>query len=331
MRQHTFEQHYQSTWTAFSEQLERLETGRKKRDSANLKQDINFPENYQNICQHLAIAESRSYSPSLTNYLQQLVQRGHRILYQHRSNFWLRIGQFIAHDFPQQVRQEKKIVLTAIALFYGSALITALISYFYPDFIYFFMSTTDIYNLESMYDPASHVIRPLVRGGDENWYMFAHYINNNISIAFITFAGGIIFCLGTLYYLVFNGIVIGIVATHLSMNGYGETFWPFVIGHGSFELTAIIIAAAAGLKLGLAVLLPQRKTRAEALRHAAKAAINLVLGAFFMLIIAAFIEAYWSSMNSASTLRYAVGTLLWVAVISYLLFAGKTRRSYATN
>lgn len=331
MRQHTFENHYQTTWANFATQLERLETGGKRKNKPYLKEDANFPENYQNICQHLAIAESRSYSPSLVNYLQQLVQRGHRILYQHRSNFLLRIVQFIVYDFPQQVRQEKKIILIAILLFYGSALLAALITYFFPDFIYFFMSNSDVYDLEGMYDPASHVIRPLVRAGDENWYMFAHYINNNISIAFITFAGGIIFCLGTLYYLLFNGIVIGVVATHLSVNGYGETFWPFVIGHGSFELTAIIIAAAAGLKLGLAVLIPQRKTRVEALRYAAKAAINLVLGAFFMLIVAAFIEAYWSSMNSASTLRFAVGTLLWIAVISYFLFAGKTRRIHETN
>lgn len=331
MRQHTFENHYRQTWLDFANQLNRLETGNKKQLAASKQEDINFPEIYQNICQHLAIAESRYYSPALISYLQQLVQRGHRVLYQHRSNFWLRIIQFIVHDFPNCIRQEKNLILSATALFYGSALLSALITFYFPDFIYFFMSTSDIYDLESMYDPASHVIRPLVREGDQNWFMFAYYINNNISIAFVTFAGGIVFCLGTLYYLLINGIIIGIVATHLSVNGYGETFWPFVIGHGSFELTAIVIAAAAGLKLGLAILAPQRKTRLEALRFAAKTAINLVIGAFIMLIIAAFIEAYWSSMNSASNLRFAVGILLWIAVISYFLFTGKTRQSNETN
>ncbi|MFD1260583.1 stage II sporulation protein M [Entomomonas asaccharolytica] len=331
MRQHTFENHYRQTWLDFASQLDRLETGNKKQLAAAKQEDINFPESYQSICQHLAIAESRYYSPTLINYLQQLVQRGHRVLYQHRSNFWLRIIQFIIRDFPQCIRQEKKLILTATALFYGSALVSALITFYFPDFIYVFMSTNDIYDLESMYDPSSQVIRPLVREGDENWFMFAYYINNNISIAFVTFAGGIIFCLGTLYYLLINGIIIGIVATHLSVNGYADTFWPFVIGHGSFELTAIVIAAAAGLKLGLAILIPQRKTRLEALRYTAKTAINLVIGAFIMLLIAAFIEAYWSSMNSASHLRFAVGILLWIAVISYFLFTGKTRQSHETN
>lgn len=193
------------------------------------------------------------------------------------------------------------------------------------------MSAEEVQDLEKMYNPSSEIIQPLFREGDQNWFMFAYYIFNNIGIAFETFASGIIFCLGTLFYLIINGVIIGIIATHLSINGYGQTFWPFVIGHGSFELTAIVISAAAGLKIGLAVLIPKRKTRIESLYYASKSAIRLVIGAFIMLIIAAIIEAYWSSMNSASDLRYAVGILLWIAVISYFLFMGKTREINETN
>ncbi|MGC3468390.1 stage II sporulation protein M, partial [Pseudomonas aeruginosa] len=77
--------------------------------------------------------------------------------------------------------------------------------------------------------------------------------------------------------------------------GYVQTFWPFVIGHGAFQLTAITFAGAAGLKLGWALLAPRRLTRGEALRLAARRSVQLIAGVNVLLLLAAFTEAYWSS------------------------------------
>ena len=90
--------------------------------------------------------------------------------------------------------------------------------------------------------------------------------------------------------------MIGAVAGYLTQLGYSETFWSFVIGHGAFELTAIALAGAAGLKLGWALLAPGRLPRGEALRLAAIRAVRLLGGAALFLLIAAFIEAYWSCL-----------------------------------
>jgi uncharacterized membrane protein SpoIIM required for sporulation len=154
--------------------------------------------------------------------------------------------------------------------------------------------------------------------------MFGYYIMNNIGIAFQTFASGLLFGLGSLFFLLFNGLLIGAVSGHLSQIGYGEPFWSFVVGHGAFELNAIVLAGAAGLQLGWALLAPGRYTRSEALRLAAQLAIRLLCGAALFLLIAAFIEAYWSSMTyTGATVKYVVGAGLWLLVLAYLALAGR--------
>ena len=101
-----------------------------------------------------------------------------------------------------------------------------------------------------------------------------------------------------------------------------------MIGHGSFELTALVLAGAAGLMLGHALVAPGVRTRAVALREAGRRAISIVFGATLMLLIAAFIEAFWSSSTLVSpTVKYWVGGALWVLVFSYFIFAGRVRGS----
>ena len=99
-----------------------------------------------------------------------------------------------------------------------------------------------------------------------------------------------------------------------------------MIGHGAFELTAIVLAGMAGLKLGGALIAPGRMTRLRALRESARNSIVIVYAVVFMLVIAAFLEAFWSSSSTiSSSVKFVVGTVLWLLVASYLLFAGRQR------
>src|SRR5690606_38961039 len=101
--------------------------------------------------------------------------------------------------------------------------------------------------------------------------------------------------------------------------GHTQTFWPFVVGHGAFELTGIAIAGAAGLKLGYGLLSPGRLSRRQSLIRAAREAMPLVYGVFFLLLIAAFVEAFWSSSSSLpDNAKYLAGGSFWLLVISYL-------------
>jgi uncharacterized membrane protein SpoIIM required for sporulation len=183
--------------------------------------------------------------------------------------------------------------------------------------------------MQSMYDPdAGHLGRLAKRAASDDWAMFGYYIMHNIGIAFQTFASGLLFGLGSAFFLIFNGLMIGAVAGHLTRIGFGQTFWSFVIGHGAFELTAIALAGAAGLQLGWALIAPGRQPRGEALLVAARKSVLLICGVMLFLLVAAFIEAYWSSMTAPSPLiKYLVGAALWMLMAAYLLFAGRSRHA----
>jgi uncharacterized membrane protein SpoIIM required for sporulation len=129
--------------------------------------------------------------------------------------------------------------------------------------------------------------------------------------------------IGTLLVLFFNGLFIGGIAGHLTRLDYVDTFYPFVIGHGSFELTAIVFSGAAGLRLGYALIDPGPFSRLDALRLAGRDVVPMIYGIVFMLVIAAFLEAFWSSSTllPVST-KYTVGALLWALVLVYC-FSGR--------
>ena len=322
MKQSLFENRHQREWDQLSQQLDQLERSRHALQSGD------FPGAYRRLCHHLALAQARGYSSLLVDTLQQLALRGHQQLYRERSRLAISLSAFILAGFPRLVREQWRFVLAAAAMFLGSLAGIALLVYWFPDLVYSVLSVDEVSQIRSMYDPASgHLGRSVERAASEDWVMFGYYIMHNIGIAFQTFASGLMFGLGSAFFLFFNGLTIGAVAGHLTQIGSATTFWSFVIGHGAFELTAIVLAGAAGLQLGWALIAPGRLTRGEALRLAAGKSVLLIGGIVLLLLIAAFIEAYWSSSAVTPATKYTVGALLWLLVLGYLTFAGRSRHA----
>jgi uncharacterized membrane protein SpoIIM required for sporulation len=322
MKQSLFESRHQQQWQAFAELLKQVEQGK-------ACEATDFPYQYRSLCQHLALAQARGYSSYLVDHLQQLALRGHQQLYRHRSQTTANVLAFILAGFPRLVREQWRFVLIASLLFFGSLLGIALCVYLFPDLIYSIVSAQQVAEMQSMYDPAaSRLGRAAERASSEDWMMFGYYVMHNIGIAFQTFAAGLLFGLGSVFFLVFNGLIIGAVSGHLSEIGYGQTFWSFVIGHGAFELSSIALAGAAGLQLGWSLIAPGPLARSESLRLAARISVQMLCGVMLLLLIAAFIEAYWSSTTSiAPWIKYLVGSALWLLVAAYLIFAGRTRHA----
>lgn len=324
MKQSLFESRHQHQWQTFAEQLKQLEQGKAK--AADV---ADFPHQYRRLCQHLALAQQRGYSSYLVDPLQQLALRGHQQLYRHRSQLTANILAFLLADFPRLVREQWRFVLIAGLLFFGSLVGIALLVYLFPDLVYSIISPQQVAEMQGMYNPdANRLGRAAERAASEDWMMFGYYVMHNIGIAFQTFAAGLLFGLGSVFFLIFNGLVIGAVSGHLTDIGYGQTFWSFVIGHGAFELSAITLAGAAGLQLGWALVAPGRLARSEALRLAARKSVRMLCGVMVFLLIAAFIEAYWSSTTRIEPwIKYAVGAALWLLVAAYLSLAGRSRHA----
>ena len=329
MKQQHFEQQHDAFWQAFLKQLDHLERpGKQRTSAANPAPDHrNFADHYRKLCHHLALAQERQYSPTLIDRLNHLALRGHEQLYQRHSHLVHNALVFMAYGFPQAIRKEVRLVLISSLLFFGPLLIMGIATYFDPSLIYTVYPHDHVQEFTLMYQPDAKTLSDYSRESGDDWYMFGYYIRNNIGIGFQTFASGILLGIGTLFNLLFNGVAIGGVAGYLTQLGYLNTFYPFVIGHGAFELTGIAIAGAAGLKLGYGVLHPGQYSRRHALLIAARDAIPLVYGVFLMLLIAAFIEAFWSSSSVVTPLiKLIVGVALWCLVLGYF-FLGARRGS----
>jgi len=329
MRQAVFEERYADAWSRIEGWLDRREkpkrADRRQAEPAGLD-DAEVPRAYRQLCQHLALARDRAYSPDLVDRLNQLALRGHHVLYGARSHRRGRLAQFFLADFPRRVRADWRLVAIAGFAFFGPAVALAAALQAYPDFVHYVLSPRALARLEEMYDPANP--RLGMRQADTNVMMFAFYVFNNVKIGFQCFATGLAFGLGSLFYLVSNGVQIGAVAGHLTQAGFGTPFWSFVSGHSAMELTAIVVSGAAGLKLGAALIAPGNLSRRAALVAAARVAVRLVYGAAAMFLAAAFIEAFWSPLTAFPPVtKYTVGAILWALVVGYFLLAGRHRGS----
>jgi uncharacterized membrane protein SpoIIM required for sporulation len=323
MKQEQFEAHFGARWAAFETWLarERL-PARARAKQAKPFASNEAPARYREICGQLALARSRDYGPALVGRLHQLAQAGHDRLYGAPGGWlhaWLR---FLRGGFAQQVRAKKNVVIAAMLLFYGTYLLLALAVRIWPDFAFVVLPQEQLRQFDQMYGPHTDSLGRARDAGDDV-SMFGYYIFNNIGIGFRTFASGVIFGLGTLISLVYNGVFFGVVEAHVVNLGYAERFYSFVAGHSAFELTAIALCGAAGLELGWALIAPGDRPRGMALREAGQGVVGIVAGAAAMLLIAAAIEAFWSPRQFEPLLKYGVGILNWLLVGAYFLFAGR--------
>lgn len=325
MNQDRFTEKYQAQWKQFETWLDSQDKDIPKSRRPVTSISVEVPHLYRQLCHHLSLAQSRNYSAHLIDYLNRLTLRGHQYLYRARNNSISGFGDFIFYEFPSLIREHWKLFWLAMLLFYGPFVAIGLAIQISPELVFSVIPPEQVSQFRSMYDPAAEHIGK-ERPSDDDFYMFGYYIYNNIGVSFRTFAGGMLFGLGSIFFLIYNGLIIGAVTGHLIQIGYSETFLSFVIGHGSFELTAIIISGMAGLNLGLAMIRPGQYSRIEALKQAGKLSLKLIYGVIIMLVIAAFLEAFWSSKGSISPdTKFIVGSVLWGFILVYFLFIGRRR------
>ena len=311
-----FESASQATWSELETEL-----GRPER---SLDPD-RFLALYRLCCEHLAFAQARGFPLHLIERLSAVTSRAHQIAYRQSDVGWQRMIRTLLDDFPAMVRHHWPYVLFALALFGVPAIGLGIAVYLQPDLILSVVDRHTASAFAQMYSPEVHSIgRP--PDVANNWMMFGFYIKNNIGIAFQCFATGLVFGVGSIVFMLFNGAFGGAVAGYVASLGYAGTFFPFVATHSAFELTAIVLCGAAGLRIGRAVLLPGQLTRTAALEIAAKETSIIVFGAAVMLLIAAAIEAFWSSAAWVTpTAKYCLAAFCWILVLGFF-----SRRPHAS-
>lgn len=324
MKQEQFESHNAASWQAFEHWLKWHANRNKKSPEPPFPQH-EFPERYRTLCLHLALARDRGYTLALVEYLHRLAQHGHDVLYGARSGFFQRVLRYAAGGFAADVRANGRWVLASTLLFFGPFFAAMLAVHLWPDFAYLVLSPEQVANFESMYADDARTLGRVARTASNDFQMFGFYIYNNVSIAFRCFAGGLTAGLLTVFYVVFNGLMTGVVAGRIGEAGLAANFYSFVAGHSSFELGAIVLSGAAGLRLGAAILAPGRMTRGAALRHVGRELVGMVCGLAVMLFAAALVEAFWSPLKLGLPIKLGVGGLLLALTLAYFTFAGRGR------
>lgn len=321
MNQQTFQNLHAEGWDQFERWLDGMTRRRRPTPLPAPFAENEAAHRYRTLCQHLALARDRQYSPALVERLNRLVIRGHQFMYGSHPEAGPAVLRYFTHGFARAVRAHWHVIALSALLFFGPLVLLWVSAQADPDVAHLVLPAERIAEYEKMYDTALGTEH---RGADVDARMFGFYIAHNIRIGFQTFAGGLLFGFGSVFYLVFNGLMIGVTAGYLVGTGHGSSFLPFVAGHSAFELTGIVLMGAAGLMLGAALLFPGRATRVAALRAGARAAMPLVYGAGTLLVLAAFVEAFWSSLRMLpDTLKYAVGGALWILVAAYFFLAGR--------
>jgi uncharacterized membrane protein SpoIIM required for sporulation len=279
---------------------------------------------YRRACEQLALARARSYPSYLTARLEQLTADAHQLIYQRPELGLSRLARFVATGFPRAVRAHASYVAVSLAAFALPALVLGILVYFRPELVLTVVDAQTAAGFEEMYSDDIEVFGR--RSVQSDWQMFAYYIANNIGIAYQCFGSGLLAGAGSLFFIIVNAAYAGAVAGYLTERGHAANFYSFIVTHSAFELTAIVLAGAAGLRIGHALLAPKRHTRRQALVVAARECIPIMYGVTAMLLVAAAIEAFWSAaawIRPLPQLRYTVAAVCWAGVLAYLARQGR--------
>jgi uncharacterized membrane protein SpoIIM required for sporulation len=147
----------------------------------------------------------------------------------------------------------------------------------------------------------------------------AEIFTNNIRVSFLAFGLGVTAGVGTIIVVIYNSLMLGTLAGLAVNVGNGPVLFALIVAHGVLELSVIVVAAAAGTRLGWAMLSPGNRTRSHAIAAAGRHAVEVVLGTIPWFVIAGLIEGFVTPAGLGPTVAgmigVAVGALYWGLVV----------------
>jgi len=243
--------------------------------------------------------------------LNLLLARAHNTIYSGQKSSPFSILYFYKYTYPQIFRQHLPLVNAAFLLFIVGAVFGVVLSLTKPAFMHQFLGPAMMDSIErhEMWTKSVVAVKPAASSA---------IMTNNMSVAFVAFAFGITAGLGTLYMMVFNGVMLGVVGTACWLHGMSGSLWSFVAPHGVLELPAIFIAGGAGFKIAQGLLFPGLLSRRDSLARAGAEAVRLVVGTIPILIIAGTIEGFVSPSAISSPWKFTLAGIIAITFAGYL-------------
>jgi uncharacterized membrane protein SpoIIM required for sporulation len=267
---------------------------------------------YRQAAADLSVLRQDATSRTYAAHVNQLLARAHHIIYSRRKTNWRTLFRFLKDEYPAIFQHQLGYVLVSLALTLAWSILGAAITTARPEFMRHFLGPGMIATMErhEMWTQSIVSIAPMETSA---------IMTNNLTVSFITFAGGIVFGLGTFWLLFNNGMMLGIIGAACHQYGMSVPLWSFVAPHGSLELPSIIIAGAAGFRLGHAMLFPGALRWKDSVASGGFEATRLVSGIIPLLVIAGCLEGFFSPSQAPVWLKFTVGGLLF-ALLNLWLF-----------
>jgi uncharacterized membrane protein SpoIIM required for sporulation len=276
---------------------------------------------YRATAADLAIARRRYPHDPLVARLDTLVQRGRQAVY-HTTPRTASFREFVSHGYWRRVRERPGLLCCAILLVALPTVLAGLWAWRDPGAASGLVPT----QYQSVTAPRK-AGQDLGVSVDEQSSLAAEIFTNNIRVAFLAFAGGLLFGLGTVYLLIFNGIQLGAVAGLAVGAGNGKPFFELILAHGVLEMSCIAVAGYAGLRIAMANIDPGTRERGRALRDESRASVEVILGTAAWLVVAGLVEGFLTPAGKGLTVVLIVGFGLGIVYWGLVIWRGKPARS----
>jgi uncharacterized membrane protein SpoIIM required for sporulation len=274
---------------------------------------------YRATAADLAIARRRFRSEAVVGQLETLVRRSRSLVYRSpvRDSTVVR---FFTRDYWVRVRQRPGLLAIAAALLFVPAVCALLWGWLDPDRARGFLPGI----FEAVGERSSGTDLGLSLG--EQSAMSSAIFTNNIRVTLLAFALGITCGLGTAFVLLQNGVLLGVVFGLATSTGKGWVVVEFVAAHGILELSCIVVGAAAGLRVGAAIIDPGRRRRSQVLVEEGRAAVEMILGTLPWLVVAGLVEGFITPAGFGLAPALAVGFALGAVYWGLAVWRGAPRR-----
>ncbi|NUQ63230.1 MAG: stage II sporulation protein M [Pirellulales bacterium] len=274
---------------------------------------------YRSACADLALAGAYQIPPETTEYLHRLVGRAHNQLYRSRSFNMATWGRELLGDVPQRLFSDNYLRL-AFFVFWGIFVLCMTMAYRVPGFAEQIVSHDVIMQMEEMYSQPVQGSGPGLGGG-----MAGYYVLHNAGIGLRCFAYGILFGVGGLYVTLYNAAVIGSIFGYMATTPQSDNFFHFVTAHGPFELTAVVLSAAAGMRMGFSLVDTGGLERMASLRRAAERSVPTISAAVILFAMAAVIETFLSPSAAPYWIKAVVSVVSAGLLTFYFVVLGYPR------
>lgn len=299
-------------WRELEELCQALETRRRRLEAAAITR---FAALYRSACADLALADAYQLPPNTVSYLHQLVGRAHNQLYRTQSSQWANWSKQLFLELPRRLYADWHLRV-AFVLFWGFFLASLGLGFGSEGFAEKAVGREQLAQMEEMYN------EKLSRTANADAAMVGFYVQHNTSIGLRCFAWGLLLGIGGLLAVIDNAVQLGTIFGHMATTPQRERFFEFVTAHAPFELTAIVVSAAAGMRLGFALVDTQGYSRIDALRRAARQAMPTMCLGMILFALAALVEGVISPSELPYWVKAGTALVASAMLVFYFVILG---------